>query len=85
MKSSKLSPEARAERREAIIMNRDMTRRAHLRSGRSYIKYRCTAFPNRHPIYVNLPDGDMHSLPAGHYVNSNDQKRAAAALKAAAE
>jgi len=81
MKSSKLSSDARAERREEIMFKRQMTRAEHRRIGRSYVKYKTTFFP--YPSRLSaMPDGPMHSLPAGHYVNSNDHKQAAAALKA---
>lgn len=42
MKSSKLDQAEREIRREEILMNRDMMRQAHVRRGRSFIRYTCT-------------------------------------------
>jgi hypothetical protein len=106
-KSSKLSPELRAERREEILMDRDMLRRAHLKRGRSFVhsKTQVRVFKKsaigadysfsqygfyhhsstkQNARYAGRPNGLMHNLPAGHYVRSNDWKRAQMAAAGAA-
>lgn len=44
MKSSKLSPEKRIERRQTILMMREATHVQHRRSGRSFVQYQTTKF-----------------------------------------
>lgn len=44
MKSSKLPPYQRANRRDAIMQKREATRRLHISRGRTHVQYRTTKF-----------------------------------------
>jgi hypothetical protein len=47
MKSRKLSPEQREDRRDAIMAKREATHAIHRQRGRSYVQYRTTRFDKR--------------------------------------
>lgn len=50
MKSSKLSPEQREERRAAVLTKRDITRHRHQQRGHTYVQYRTTRFDKHSSI-----------------------------------